>query len=195
MNPITLTVTVPSAAAATSICLSQAVAAAGALTINGSFATAGVATLDTPRRVAVVSASASDTSSKTIKITGTDRFGNAQSETIAMNGTTSVSSVYDYQTVKIVYSNQAMTGNISVGTNSTASSQWFCLSREMTPYIVGAAIQTGTGTTANLDYTYDDPNAVPVGYPNGTVEPGSQTPPVAWTAASPLNAVSATKAA
>src|SRR4051812_37218667 len=67
------------------------------LTLDGAFVTAGVATLDIPRRVIITSAA--DDTAKSFVITGTDRYGNVISETLIGANTAAATSVRDYKTV------------------------------------------------------------------------------------------------
>lgn len=108
---------VPLTASATAVCAAQAVAAAGNATINGGQATAGVATFAVARNVVVVSSNAGDTT-QTVTVTGTDFYGQTQTQAIALNGTTSVGSLKAFKTITQVAVSAAMTGNLSVGTGN-----------------------------------------------------------------------------
>lgn len=99
----------------TSISLSQTIAGAGNAVINGSFATAGVATMDTPRQVVVVSANNGDTTQTAI-VTGTDVNGATINETLHLNGTTSVISTNFFATVTQIAISGAMVGKFTAGT-------------------------------------------------------------------------------
>ena len=107
---------VPATLSATAVCAAQAVAAAGNATINGASASGGVATFDYARAVSVVSSNAGDTT-QTVTVTGTDYYGQAQTETIALNGTTSVDGDKTFKTITQVAVSAALTGNLSVGNN------------------------------------------------------------------------------
>lgn len=63
----------PAAIVTGAVCATQSAAAAGNLTINGTLASGGVATLDVPRAVTVTSTG--DDSTVNITITGTDTYG------------------------------------------------------------------------------------------------------------------------
>ena len=121
MQPITVTVGPLAAASATAICASQT-PSAGALTINGSAATGGVATLDTARRVLITCAG--NESGKTFTITGTNYNGKTQTETLAGPNATTVQSVLDYKTITSVSISANAAGAVTVGTNGVASSRW-----------------------------------------------------------------------
>ena len=87
---------------------------AGNATINGASATSGVATFDYARNVSIVSSNAGDTT-QTVTVTGTDYYGQAQTETLTANGTTTVSGLKSFVTITQVAVSAALTGNLSVG--------------------------------------------------------------------------------
>lgn len=109
---------VPAALSATAVCAAQAVAAAGNATINGASASGGVATFDVARNVSVVSSNAGDTT-QTVTVTGTDYYGQAQTQTISLNGTTTVNGLKAFKTITQVAVSAALTGNLSVGSGDT----------------------------------------------------------------------------
>lgn len=106
----------PSTAAATAVCAAQAIAGAVNATINGTKATSGVAALgaQTGRAVNVVSSNAGDTT-QTVTVRGKDIYGQNMAETIALNGTTTVSGKKAFYTVTSVAVSAALAGNLSVG--------------------------------------------------------------------------------
>jgi len=105
---------VPAAIAATGVCAAQAVSAAGNATINGTLASGCVATFDYARAVSAVSANAGDTT-QTITVSGTDYWGQAQSELISLNGTTTVYGKKSFKTITKVAVSASLAGNLSVG--------------------------------------------------------------------------------
>lgn len=104
----------PATIVTTAICAAQAVAGAGNATINGTLATAGVATLDVPRCVTAVSSNVGDTT-QTVTFTGTDQYGVAMTAIITLNGTSAVTTTKAFKTVTQVAVSAAMTGNLSSG--------------------------------------------------------------------------------
>lgn len=106
---------VPAALSATAICAAQAIAGAGAATINGANASGGVATNDYSRCLRYVSSNVGDTT-QTVTVVGTDIWGNPQTETKTLNGTTVVSGTKAFKTVTSVTVSAALAGNLSVGT-------------------------------------------------------------------------------
>lgn len=103
---------------ATGICLSQAVAGAGDLTINGTLSSAGTADLGGPRKVVISAAGNNRTVAFTI--TGT-LAGNAVTENVMgpwISGDL-VESVKYYDTVTQIAVSAACSGNVTVGTSYT----------------------------------------------------------------------------
>ena len=109
---------VPATISATAVCAAQAVAAAGYATVNGTTASAGVATFNCCRNVSIVSSSASDTT-QTVTVTGTDYWGQAQTSLLTINGTTTVNGLKGFKTITKVYASAAFVGNLSVGMGDT----------------------------------------------------------------------------
>ena len=98
---------VPSAASATAVVNAQPAAAAGNVTIaNG--------TLDVARAFQVVSSASGDTS-QGVFVTGTDYWGQAQTEYFLLTGVTPVLGKKAFKTVTQVYVSAATAGNVSVG--------------------------------------------------------------------------------
>ncbi len=95
---------------------------AGALTLNGSLVSGGVATLDKPRRVLITAAG--NESSRTFTIVGTStNYGSATiTETITGPNATTAQSVLDYKTVTSITISGNAAGAITVGTSGVASS-------------------------------------------------------------------------
>lgn len=148
MSPINVYDVVPVALSATAVAAAQAVAGAGNLTINGASATGGVATLDVPRAVSIVSSNAGDTT-QTATVTGTDAYGLAVSEAITFNGTSTVSGKKAFKTVTRVAISAALTGNGSVGSTDIFGLPIRANSRN---YVLtawnGAFVTTGTFAAA-----------------------------------------------
>lgn len=153
MRPITVTVGPLVAASATNIRTASAFLI-GALVLNGSLVTGGVAVLDTPRRVLFTFAA--DETGKSFVVTGTNWSGNAISETVAGNASTA-STVLDYKTVTSVTASANGAGNLSIGTSAVAASPWVMVDSWALPQI---AIQCNVIGTANytVQSTLDDPN-------------------------------------
>jgi hypothetical protein len=113
-SPIYVYQITPSTGTTVTIAAAQAVAGAANLTINGSLATAGVATLDVPRNVIVISSSGTD-STQTATVYGTDTYAIPVVETITLTGTTSAKGLKAFKTVTRVAMSASTSGNISAG--------------------------------------------------------------------------------
>lgn len=114
ISPITVYDVVPVALSATAVCAAQPVAGAVSLIINGASAAAGVATLDVPRAVSVVSANAGDTT-QVITVVGFDAYNQPMTENITLNGTTTVSGQKAFRRITRVAASAVTLGNVSVG--------------------------------------------------------------------------------
>lgn len=149
MSPVFIYDVVPVALSATAVAAAQAVAGAGNLTINGASASGGVATLDVPRAVSVVSSNAGDTT-QVATVYGTDAYGVATSEAITFNGTTTVAGQKTFKTVTRVAISAALAGNASVGSTDIfglpyrVDSRNYCLTAWN-----GAFVTTGTFAAAD----------------------------------------------
>jgi hypothetical protein len=109
---------VPATISATAVSAAQAIAAAGNALINGGSATGGVATFNVCRNVSIVSSSASDTT-QTVTVTGTDFWGQAQTSTLTINGTTTVNGLKGFKTITRAAVSAAFVGNLSIGMGDT----------------------------------------------------------------------------
>ena len=153
------------AAADNCICASQTPMAAGNLTINGSDATAGVATLDTQRRVLLTFAA--DETGHTFVVYGTKQGGASIQETVAGAGIGTYATNQDFLTVTQVSISHSATGAIKVGTNGVGSTDWQSIDIMRQPVNVGfSIIVTGT-VNYTMQTTNQNVNALAVGaYPN-----------------------------
>lgn len=166
MQARVVTVGALESAAANNICLSQTPLGAGNLTIAGSLASGGVATIDKPRRVLFTPAGAEATNVTVWTVYGTDWNGSIISETVAgVNNPSTVYTVYDYKTVTRIAVNKAQAGAVTVGTNGIASSSPINLdSYGLAPTSLQVTV---SGTVSyTVQQTLDDLNAV--GYVNAT---------------------------
>lgn len=181
MRPIVLTAGPFAAASATNIRTASSVAA-GAVVLNGSLVSNGVATLDTTRRILFTFAG--DGTGKNFTIVGTNGCGDVITEVVAGVNATTVNSVLDYKTVTSITASALLSTNLSIGTSGVGGSAWARLDNEWAlPNMTVQAVVSGT-----INYTivksYDDPNS-----PTNPVAAGD----VNWTdlvAASSATAVS-----
>lgn len=141
------------AADADGICASQTPAAGGEqlLTIDGAFASGGVATLDVERKILITSAA--DDSARTFTITGTTFFGHVITFTVAGPNTASVS----FENLKIITEVKVdanTAGAITVGTNEEASSAWIVGDINRNPFNGTFEVQYPTGAVATVDLEF-----------------------------------------
>jgi len=163
------------AAVANNIALSQSLGAAGALTLNGSTVSGGVAQLDTQRRVAI--ASTGNDSGITFLVKGTLQSGTAISETVSGTNIGTAYTLQDFYTVTGVTTSGATASSVTVGTSTVGSTPWIPVDNVLVPTQIGFEIEflDGTGSaTATIETTQNDPKM-----PLYIYQPGwSQTMPV-----------------
>lgn len=165
------------AASANSYALSQKPLAAGNLILNGALVVSGVGTPDVPRRVAI--ASDANDAGRTFTIKGIAQGGSPISETVAGPNAGTVSSLLDYATITSIAVDAATAGNITAGTNATASTPWVLHSFLTSSWNLSVAVHvSGAAVTYQVEHTYDDPNTSATLY--SSMEPGSFQPPIAW---------------
>lgn len=171
-------VTLQLAAAVTNgIAQAQTPSGAGALTLNGSLVTAGVTKMDVARRVAV--ASTGNDATVVFTITGTDRYGNKQTDTVAGLNNNSGYTVLDFLTVTRVTSSAGTAGQITVGTNGIASTDWVNDNWLVPNWSLTVFLSGPAGTNYALEGTLDDPAQTATNAPYGfSLNPASAVPPV-----------------
>lgn len=146
------------AAVANNISASQS-PGAGAILINGSAVTGGVAILDTQRRILITSG-ASD-AGITFTVNGTNGAGFPISDTFAGGAVTAQSNL-DFKTVTSVTHTGSVANTITIGTNGVGSSLWQITNWNADPENIGFAVELRTGTASfTVQYTFDDPNILP----------------------------------
>lgn len=179
MRTITVTAGPLAGASANAICLSQT-PNAGALTLNGSLVTSGVAVLDAPRQVLFTFA-ANETGHSFV-VTGTNWAGDTISETVAGTTAGTVATVLSYKRVTSITISANATGAMTVGTNGVGESQWVRLDHWALPT---TTIQTNVSGSATYTImgSNDDPNS-----PTNVVGVTSMS----WVNCPDLSAVSAT---
>lgn len=162
MRPVVVTCGPYAAPSATNIRTASSIAAAGAVTLNGSLVSGGIATLDQPRRVLFTSAG--NDSGITFTVNGTDWNNQPVSEVVTGANATTVYTVYDFKTVTSVVASGASAGNVSIGTNAIASSRPVFIDTYADSSIY---IQTDTGGSSAITYTIqlsgDNPNNAQIG--------------------------------
>lgn len=151
---------------------------AGAITLDGTLVSGGVATLDTPRRVLITSVG--DDSGITFTFIGTNYAGNPLTETVTGPNATTAATTQDFATVTEVTHTGTVAGAITIGTNGVGSTPWFVVDIDVSPMEFGIGCVISGTVTYSVEYTYDDPN-----------EPFTGTFPTPWV----LGAISSETAA
>lgn len=149
-NSITLAL---AAASANNIAQSQS-PGAGAITLNGSTVVSGVAILDAARRV-IVTSGGNDTGI-TFTITGTDRYGRAQVETITGANAAAATTIKDFLTVSSVAHTGSVAGTVTVGTSAVGSTQPFIMDTIANPFSVGISCTISGTPTYSVELSNDD---------------------------------------
>ena len=151
----TLTKTL-TAAVVNNVALTQALAAAGALTLNGAAVTAGIAQLDSQRRISILSSG--NDSGLVWTVSGTMQSGATISENVTGGNAVAVMTLQDFYTVTSVVGSGATAGTVQVGTNSTGSSAWIPVDAFMGPEQFGFNVQLlSGGATATIETAADSP--------------------------------------
>ena len=163
MRPISISYA-PSVSSANAIALSQTPGAAGAVTLNGSLVTGGVATMGGQQHVTITSTS--DISNRTFALTGTDRNGNAISETLTGPNNATVASLKNYYTLTSAVISGSAAGAITLGVNGLGESRPYPVDIYQGPFQVAVAVTAVVGATYKMSYTYDD--IQDPAWPNGT---------------------------
>jgi hypothetical protein len=153
MRPVVLTKTLV-AASVNTIAQSQSLGAAGNLTLNGSAASGGVATLDTQRRVLITSAG--NDSGISFTVFGATDSGTAIQETVTGANAGAVATNQDFATVTLVAASGATASTVQVGTNSTGSTRWLLTDQHLTPGNISLGGTVSGSVTYVAEYTYDD---------------------------------------
>lgn len=135
------------AAVSNGISTAQNRATAGALTITGSLASGGVASLVIAQRVGI--AGASNNSSVNFTIVGTGTNGLSQTEVLAGPNNNTVNTVHDFLTVTSVTSSAGYTGNVTVGTVAIGSSAPFFID----PYVNLPQVGIDTDVSGTVNYS------------------------------------------
>lgn len=143
------------AASANNIAQSQS-PGAGAITMNGSAVSGGVATLDVARRILFTSGTSD--AGITFTVTGTNASGAPLTETI-QGGVTTAATTQDFKTVTSITHSGSVAGTLTVGTNGVAATPWFYCNREESNSLYGIAVVVGATMNYTIQHTLDDPNA------------------------------------
>jgi hypothetical protein len=148
MRPVIITKSL-AAASANNIALVQTVGSTGVVLLNGT--TGGV--LDTQRQVII--ASGGNDSTKTATIVGLNSANNNISEVLTLANVGNAVSALSYMTVTSITLSAAAAGNITVGTDTTGSTDWIMPNFNMTPFELRITTQVTGSVTYNIETTND----------------------------------------
>lgn len=166
----------PSAASAVTVCASQS-PGAGAIVINGSLASGGVATLAAAQLITLVSGG-NDTGI-TFTVTGADPDGNVQTEAITGASAGTATGLKFFKTVTSITHTGSVATTLTSGNSIISCSPTYFPNCGIAPFTLGINMQLVSGTaTFALNQVFDDFNT----YPADTL----------WTAHATLTALSAT---
>ena len=175
--PVTLPVTFSTAVAA-GITASQALAAAGNLTIGGTLASGGVATLTAygVERPVIITSAGND-SGITFTVYGTNASGNPVQQTVTgTNAGVATTTTYFYQVTRIAASGAVAT-TVTAGTSGVMASRWLVLNYNAAPFTLGIGVVVSGTINYTLQYTYDDVQVVSAPTPS---LPAIPVLPTAW---------------
>lgn len=148
------------AAVADGIAEAQTPGAAGPITLDGSLVSGGVANLVSQRQVIITTTA--DETGKTATITGTvDGQSQPVSETVQLPDTDEVATTTNFATVTSVVVSDALTGDITVGTNGVGASGWVLVDRLVNPFVLGLGIAVDGTVNYSIQITYDDIQTIP----------------------------------
>lgn len=145
-----------------------AIAAAGALTLDGALVSNGVGTPDVPRNVVITSAG--DDSGITFTITGT-RYQDIVVETVTGADTGAAASAKAFDTVTAITASGAAAGNVKIGTGDVLGLPFAATTASQIPAVWFNDALDASATVVNADTT--DPATATTGDTRGTVDPDS----------------------
>lgn len=146
------------AAVANGIAESQS-PAAGAIVLNGSLVTGGVAIMDVARRI-VLTSGGNDTGIA-FTVVGTDRYGRAQSETVTGASGGSVSTTRDFLTVTAITHTGSVATTFISGTTGVASTAPLIIDSYATRDDIGVTLDFSGTANSSIEVARDDLSPTP----------------------------------
>lgn len=180
----TTVVCTPTAVTANSVCASQS-PGAGAVLINGTLATAGVATFAAAQLVRLTSGG--NDSGITFMFKGTDADGNYQQQSVAGTNGSNTDTTLFFKTITAIVPSAAVATTIVVGNLITSVSPTLWTDIGLNPFNISLLAELVSGTsTFDVNITYGDGLAYPaLWYDHASIAAksattaGAQTAPVA----------------
>lgn len=136
------------------IAAAETLGGAGNFTLGGDLASGGTVTFTQPQHVTLYAAG--NNSGVTFTVTGTDRYGNAMTESITGPNATTVTGTKNFATVTQVASGAATTGDVEVGVDGTCESQWYVLNYRGGDFNVGIGCELSGTATYTVQHTFDN---------------------------------------
>jgi len=153
MRPISFTRSQP-AADADSVAAVQLLNASGAITLNGSLAAGGVATLTVPAYLTVFSEASAAVN---FIVTGTRPGGGEQIETLAVTASGTVTGSLSFATVTNVTASAPTSATISLGNAVTGYTDWIPLDIYTPNQVTTISAKTSGTVNYSVEYTNEDP--------------------------------------
>jgi hypothetical protein len=174
MRPISFTRSQP-AADADSVAAVQLLNASGAITLNGSLAAGGVATLTVPAYLTVFSEKSATVN---FIVTGTRPGGGEQIETLAVTASGTVTGSLAFATVTNVLASAPTSATISVGNAITGYTDWIPLDIYTPNQVTTISAKTSGTVNYSVQYTNEDPfdrsiQQLAVAHPNASLTAAS----------------------
>jgi len=118
-------------------------------------ASISIATLDTQRRIAIVSSGNDSTITATIQGWLDGTASQRQQEVLALTNVGTAVSVLDYMTIGAVTLSGSAAANITIGTNGTGSTPWSITNFHLTPFLLNDQVEQTGSVTWNFETTND----------------------------------------
>ena len=142
------------AGAVGAICASQTHGAAASLTINGSLASGGVATMAAQQQIGITSTA--NYSAVNFTITGTDGYGRVISEVLAGPNNGTADSVLNYLTVTSITSSGATSTALTVDTIGVGASGEIPMDQYLNPANASLTVEISGTANVTAQFTTDD---------------------------------------
>ena len=153
MRPISFTRSQP-AASGTSVAANQLLNASGAITIDGTLASGGVATLTVPAYLTVFS---DKSATVTFVASGTRPGGGTQVESIVVTASGTVTGSLSFATVTGITASAATSATISVGNAIPGYTDWIPLDIYTPNQVTTISAKTSGTVNYSVEYTNEDP--------------------------------------
>lgn len=153
MRPISFTRSQP-AASGTSVAANQLLNASGAITIDGTLASGGVATLTVPAYLTVFS---DKSATVTFVASGTRPGGGTQVESIVVTASGTVTGSLSFATVTSIVADAPTSATISVGNAIPGYTDWIPLDIYTPNQVTTISAKTSGTVNYSVEYTNEDP--------------------------------------